>query len=140
MGMGKQGVQGLQGLPGKPGPRGLTGPKGEPGHPGEVVYATPAYEHPPVEYPVYNNAHQTYHEEVYPEFREGGGRFYPKTNKLKRESLSSSNNYQTTWDSTKTKKGKTKINLNIKRMDTKRMDTSTVTLSGRESISQKAEL
>ena len=133
--MGKQGVQGLQGLPGKPGPRGLTGPKGEPGHPGEVVYAPPTYEHPVVEYPVYNNGHQTYHEEVFPEYREGTGRFYPKTNKLKRESLSSSNNkYQTAWDSTKTNKGSTKVNVNIKRMDT-----DNITLSGRESISKKAD-
>ena len=131
--MGKQGVQGLQGLPGKPGPRGLTGPKGEPGHPGEVVYAQPTYEQPPVEYPVYNSVPQTYHEEVYPEFRDGSGRFYPKTNKLKRESLSSSK-YKTTWDSTKTNKGSTKDNLNIKRMDT-----SDITLSGRESISKKAD-
>ena len=112
--MGKQGVQGLQGLPGKPGPRGLTGPKGETGHPGEIVYAPPSYEHPPVEYPVYNNAHQTHLEHVYPEYRDGSGRFYPKTNKLKRESITS--NYQTTWDSSKTKP-EAKINLNIKRMD-----------------------
>jgi hypothetical protein len=129
--MGKLGVQGLQGLPGKSGPRGLTGPKGETGHPGELVYAPPSYEHPPVEYPVYNNAHQAHLDHVYPEYRDGSGRFYPKTNKLKRESVTS--NYQTPWDSGKTKPA-SKINVNIKRMDN-----NVTVLSGRDSISKKAE-
>ena len=125
--MGKTGVQGLQGLPGKPGPRGLTGPKGDTGHPGDVVYAPPVYEHQPAAFPVYDQPH---YGNAYPEYRDGSGKFYPKTNKLKRESISS--NYQTTWGNSNSKPN-SHNNSSIKRMDVN------ITLVEKDSISKKAE-
>ena len=103
--MGKPGSQGQQGIPGKAGPRGLPGPKGETGHPGDIIYAQPTYEHPPVAYSPYNNDHQVHLGNIYPEYREGTGSFYPKKNKLKRESTSSK--HQKQWGGKKRTKQKT---------------------------------
>ena len=129
--MGKPGSQGLQGIPGKAGPRGLPGPKGETGHPGDVVYSHPTYEQSPVSYSPYTNDHQVHLGNIYPEYREGTGSFYPKKNKLKRESTSSK--HQTKWNSKKRTKQKTKSNPNIKRMDDK------IASVAKDSISKKAD-